>query len=74
MNYEYFFLKRARTRPKVFRVLAPSQYEAKLIVARRFGWIPQTNATVNKFLHSVQIRRTTVQLVTSASERGSRAE
>ena len=75
MNYEFFFLQGAKTRPKVLRVLAPTQHEAKAIVARRFGWIPSDEKeTADKFLHSIRIRLATVQLVTKTSERSERRE
>ena len=64
MNYEFFFLRQAgQRRPKVLRVIAPSQNQAIAAVARQYGWTAPTDncKRMNRYLHSNNVHSINVQ-------------
>jgi hypothetical protein len=57
MQYEFFFLKQRRqARPRILRAIAPTHSQARMIVARQYGYDPsRANKTVKQFLESLRI-------------------
>ena len=57
MQYEFFFLKQRRqARPRILRAVAATLSQARLIVARHYGFDPsQPSKSVKQYLESLRI-------------------
>ncbi len=57
MQYEFFFLKQRRqAKPRILRAIAPTYSQARLMVARHYGFDPlQPIQTVKQYLESLRI-------------------
>ncbi len=76
MQYEFFFLKQRRqARPRILRAIAPTHSQAKLIVARHYGFDPsQSSKTVKQYLESLRIHDADATNIFSAERTRGRSQ